>query len=85
MDLHALPILGRPLVLHDDAGNALALGTSADDSAFLCVVVEDAAGRRILRNLIDGDCEALLLAMLWERVAVRAAHPIPRYRAGAGR
>jgi hypothetical protein len=84
MDLHALPILGCPLVLNDDAGNGLALGTSADDPAFLSVVIEDADGRAIIRNLIDGDSEALLLAMLNERAAVRAAAAIPPYRSAPG-
>jgi hypothetical protein len=80
MDLHALPILGCPLVLNDDAGNGLALGTSADDPAFLCAVIEDAAGRAIIRNLIDGESEALLLDLLHQRAAARTAAAIPPYR-----
>jgi hypothetical protein len=84
MDSHALPILGLPLILNDDAGNGLALGTSSEDPAFLCAVIEDAAGRAIIRNLIDADSEALLLAMLNERAAVRAAVAIPPYRGAPG-
>jgi hypothetical protein len=84
MNVHALPILGLPLVLNDDAGNGFALGTSADDPAFLSVVIEDAAGRAIIRNLIDAESEALLLAMLNERAAVRAAAVIPPYRSAPG-
>jgi hypothetical protein len=84
MNVHALPILGLPLVLNDDAGNGFALGTSADDPAFLSVVIEDAAGRSIIRNLMDGESEALLLAMLNERAAVRAAAAIPPYRDAPG-
>ncbi|ATR19256.1 hypothetical protein ROTAS13_03231 [Roseomonas sp. TAS13] len=84
MDFHALPILGISLVLNDDAGNGLALGTSSEDPAYLLAVVEDAAGRAIICNLIDGESEALLLAMLTERAAVRAAAAIPPYRATPG-
>ncbi|MFC7556433.1 hypothetical protein ACFQU7_35670 [Pseudoroseomonas wenyumeiae] len=84
MDLHALPLLGCPLVLHDDAGNGLALGTSADDPVFLCAVIEDAAGRAIIRNLIDGESEALLLDLLHQRAAARTAAAIPPYRPAPG-
>ena len=84
MDFHVLPILGLPLVLNDDAGNGLALGTSSEDPAFLCAVIEDAAGRAIISNLIDAESEALLLALLRERAAVRAAAAIPPYRAAPG-
>jgi hypothetical protein len=84
MDVHHLPILGLPLVLNDDAGNGLALGTSAEDPAYLLAVIEDAAGRAIIRNLIDDESEALLLAMLNERAAVRAAAAIPPYRGAPG-
>jgi hypothetical protein len=80
MDPHALPILGCPLVLNDDAGNGLAFGTSADDPAFLCAVIEDAAGRAIIRNLIDDESEALLLDLLHQRAAARTAAAIPPYR-----
>jgi hypothetical protein len=81
MDLHRLPLLGLPLVLADDAGSTLALGTSADDPAFLCAVIEDATGRAIIRNLIDTDSETALCALLNERAAIRAAAAIPSYRA----
>jgi hypothetical protein len=84
IDSHTLPILGLPLVLNDDAGNGFALGTSADDPAYLLAVIEDATGRAIIRNLIDGESEALLLAMLNERAAVRAAAAIPPYRGTPG-
>ena len=84
MNFRALPILGLPLVLTDDAGNGFALGTSSEDPAFLSVVIEDAAGRAIIANLIDGESEALLLAMLSKRAAVRAAVAIPPYRAAPG-
>jgi hypothetical protein len=84
MDCHALPILGLPLVLNDDAGNGFALGTSAEDPAYLLAVIEDAAGRAIIRNLIDGESAALLLAMLNERAAVRAGAAIPPYRGAPG-
>ncbi|WP_424138450.1 hypothetical protein [Roseomonas chloroacetimidivorans] len=73
MDCHALPILGLPLILNDDAGNGLALGTSSEDPAYLLAVIEDGTGRAIIRNLIDAESEALLLAMLTERAVVRAA------------
>ena len=84
MNFQALPLLGLPLVLNDDAGNGLALGTSSEDPAYLCAVIEDAAGRAIIRNLIDAESEALLLALLRERAAVRAAAVIPPYRAAPG-
>ncbi|MBI0539075.1 hypothetical protein D9599_26375 [Roseomonas sp. KE2513] len=81
MEYHALPILGLPLVLSDDAGNSLALGTSSEDPAYLLAVIEDAAGRAFIRNLIDSDSEALLLVLLSERATARAAAAIPPYRA----
>ncbi|MDN3563038.1 hypothetical protein QWZ14_01425 [Paeniroseomonas aquatica] len=84
MNCHALPILGCPLVLNDDTGNGFALGTSSEDPAFLLVVIEDATGRAIIANLIDNECEALLLAILNERAAVRAAAAIPPYRGAPG-
>lgn len=84
MHFPALPMLGHPLVLNDHAGNGLALGTSSDDPAFLCAVIADAAGRTLIANLIDAESEALLLAMLHERAAARAAATIPPYRAGPG-
>ena len=84
MDCHALPILGLPLILNDDAGNGLALGTSSEDPAYLLAVIEDGTGRAIIRNLIDAESEALLLAMLNQRAAVRAAAAIPPYRAAPG-
>jgi hypothetical protein len=84
MNCHTLPMLGLPLVLSDDAGNGLALGTSSEDPAYLCAVIEDAAGRAIIANLIDNESEALLLAMLRQRAAVRDAVVIPPYRAAPG-
>lgn len=84
MDCHALPILGHPLVLRDDAGNSLALGTSSEDPAYLLAVIEDAAGCAVIRNLIDSESEALLLVLLSERAAARAAAAIPPYRATPG-
>ncbi|GAV34664.1 hypothetical protein ROTAS13_02333 [Roseomonas sp. TAS13] len=84
MDRHALPILGLPLILNDDAGNGLALGTSSEDPAYLLAVIEDGTGRAIIRNLIDAESEALLLAMLNLRAAVRAAAAIPPYRSAPG-
>jgi hypothetical protein len=84
MNCYTLPILGFPLVLNDDAGNGFALGTSSEDPAFLSVVIEDATGRAIMANLIDNESKALLLSMLSERAAVRAAAAIPPYRGAPG-
>ena len=84
MDCHALPILGLPLILNDGAGNGFALGTSLEDPAYLLAVIEDGTGRAIIRNFIDAESEALLLAMLSERAAVRAAAAIPPYRPAPG-
>jgi hypothetical protein len=77
-------MLGFPLVLNDDTGNGFALGTSSEDPAYLCAVIEDAAGRAIIRNLIDVESESLLLALLSQRAAIRSAAAIPPYSAAPG-
>lgn len=77
-------MVGLPLVLNDDAGNGFALGTSSEDPAYLCAVIEDASGHAIIRNLIDGESEALLLALLKQRAAIRTAAAIPPYRSAPG-
>ncbi|MBI0435866.1 hypothetical protein [Roseomonas sp. KE0001] len=88
MNTKALPFLGQPLILQDEAGNGVALGTSAADPAFLCAVIQDVAGRAIIANLIDAESEAFLLELLHQRQAIRAAAAVPSFRGdlgGAGR